>query len=74
MVTLEEARQIAAAWLDRIGGCTEYTTAYMFFNPTEADGGSNSPVIVLKENGICRSMLEFITTYGGGDFIRTIEF
>lgn len=74
MVTMEEARQIAAKWLDGISGCTEYSSAYMFFNPVEADGGPDSSVVVLKENGICCSMPEYITTYGGGKRIRTIEF
>lgn len=74
MVTLEEARQIAAEWLDGISGCTEYTTAYMFFNPVEADGGPDSPVVVLKEDGKRCGMTEFIKSYGGGKKIRTIEF
>lgn len=30
MVSLEEARQIAAEWLDGISGYTEYSTAYVF--------------------------------------------
>ena len=33
MVTLEEAKQIAAEWLSDISDCTEYTTAYVFYNP-----------------------------------------
>ena len=74
MITLEEAQQFASEHLRNIIGYTEYTTAYMFFNPIETDGGSDSPVVVLKENGICCSMPEFITTYGGGKRIRTIEF
>ena len=33
MVTLEDAREIAAGWMKDISGCTEFTTAYAFYNP-----------------------------------------
>ena len=33
MVTMEEARVIAAEWLPDISGCHEFTTAWVFFNP-----------------------------------------
>ena len=50
MITLKEARTIAADRLREIDSCTEYTTAYVFFNSKaeEADGGPDSPVVVLN--------------------------
>lgn len=76
MVTIEEARQIAAEWLDDISGCTEFTTAWSFFNPrTEHSiGGPDASVVVLKETGKRCGFEEFIMNYGGGEMIRTIKF
>ena len=76
MVTLEEAKRIAAEWLDDISGCTEFTTAYSFYNPrTEySDGGPDALVVVMKENGKRCGFTEFIRTYGGGRMIREIKF
>ncbi len=76
MVTLEEAKRIAAEWLDDISACTEFTTAWVFTNPrsAESDGGWDSPVVVLKESGRRCGFPEFIHTYGGGRRIREIRF
>ena len=76
MVTLEEARTIAAEWLDDISGCTEFTTAWSFYNPrTEHSiGGPDASVVVLKETGKRCGFTEFILTYGGGEIIREIKF
>ena len=76
MVTLEEARTIAAEWLDDISGCTEFTTAWSFCNPrTEHSiGGPDASVVVLKESGKRCGFTEFILTYGGGEIIREIRF
>ena len=76
MVTLEEARTIAAEWLDDISGCTEFTTAWSFYNPrTEHSiGGPDASVVVLKESGTRCGFTEFIHTYGGGSIIREIRF
>ena len=76
MVTLEEARRIAAEWLDDISGCTEFTTAWSFYNPrTEHSiGGPDASVVVLKETGKRCGFTEFIHTYGGGEIIREIKF
>lgn len=75
MVTLEEARQIAAEWLDDISGCTEFTTAWSFYNPRTAHsiGGWDAPVVVLKESGKRCGFTEFIKN-GGGKMIRVIKF
>ena len=76
MITMEKARKIAAGWLNDISGCNEFTTAYVFFNPrTEHSiGGPDSSVVVLKENGLRCSFMEYITNYGGGELIRRIDF
>lgn len=75
MITMDEARQIAGEKLRDIDRCTEYTTAYVFFNSNaeEADGGPDSPVVLLVESGKCCGMPEFISIYGGGKMIRTIK-
>ena len=76
MVTMEEARLIAAEWLSDISGCTEFTTAWSFFNPrTEHSvGGPDASVVVLKETGKRCGLSEFIINYDGGEMIRTIRF
>ena len=76
MVTLEEARQIAAVWLKDISGCTEFTTAYAFYNPRTENsiGGPDASVVVMKETGKCCGFTEFIMKYGGGKMIREIKF
>jgi hypothetical protein len=76
MVTLEEARRIAAEWLDDISGCTEFTTAWSFCNPRtgRSIGGPDAAVVVLKESGRRCGFTEFIHTYGGGRMIREIRF
>ncbi len=76
MVTLEEAKRIAVEWLDDICGCTEFNTAYSFFNPrTEHSiGGPDASVVVLKESGKRCSFTEYITSYGGGEIVRTVRF
>ena len=53
MITMQEAQQIAAEWLQDISGCTEFTTAYVFYNPrTEYSiGGPDASVVVMKETG-----------------------
>ena len=67
MITLEEAGKIAAKRLKDIGGCTEYTTAWCFYNPASAnsDGGPDAPVVVMKETGACCGFPEFILKHGG---------
>ena len=76
MVTLEEARQIAAERLSDISGCTEFTTAWSFFNPrTEHSvGDPDASVVVLKETGKRCGFTEFVLNCGGGEMIRTIMF
>ncbi len=76
MVTLEEAKRIAAEWLDDISGCTEFTTAWSFCNPRtgRSIGGPDAAVVVLKESGRRCGFTEFIHTYGGGRMIREIRF
>ena len=76
MVTLEEARQIAAVWPKDISGCTEFTTAYAFYNPRTENsiGGPDASVVVMKETGKRCSFTEFIMKYGGGKMIREIKF
>ena len=76
MISLEEARQIAAERLADISGCTEFTTAWSFYNPRTADsiGGPDSSVVVLKESGTICGFTEFILNYGGGKIIREISF
>ena len=75
MITLEEARQIAAGRLNDISGCNEFTTAYVFYNPRSerSIGGWDAPAVVLKETGKCCGFTEYITAYGGGKMIRKIE-
>lgn len=75
MITLDEAREIAAKRLKNIGGCTEYTTAWCFCSPGSADcdGGSDAPVVVMKETGECCGMPEFILQHGGGERLREIR-
>lgn len=76
MVTLEEAQSIAAEWLKDISGCTEFTTAYSFYNPrTEYSiGGLDASVVVMKESGKRCGFTEFIMKYGGGEMVREIRF
>lgn len=76
MISLEEVRQIAAERLADISGCTEFTTAWSFYNSRTADsvGGPDSSVVVLKESGTCCGFTEFILNYGGGKIIREITF
>ena len=80
MISFEEARQIAAERLAKrlkdISGCTEFTTAWSFYNPRTADsiGGPDSSVVVLKESGKSCGFTEFILNYGGGKIIREITF
>ena len=76
MISLEEARQIAAKRLEDISGCTEFTTAWSFYNPRTADsiGGPDVSVVVLKDSGNSCGFTEFILRYGGGRIIREIKF
>ena len=76
MVTLEEAKRIAAERLDDISGCTEFTTAWAFYSPgsADSDGGPDSSVVVLKESGGRCGFPEFISKHGGGRRIREIRF
>ena len=75
MITLEEARRIAAEWLDDISGCEEYTTAWVFFNPRSAEsiGGWDASVAVLKEDGTRCGMTAFISDHGGEPVLRGRE-
>ena len=76
MVTLEAARRIAADWLTDISGCTEFTTAYAFYNPRTENsiGGPDASVVVMKENGKRCGFTEFIMNFGGGEMIREVQF
>ena len=76
MVTLEDAREIAAGWMKNICGCTEFTTAYAFYNPRTENsiGGPDASVVVMKESGKCCGFTEFIMKHGGGEMIREIKF
>ena len=76
MVTLEEAREIASGWLTDIIGCTEFTTAYAFYNPRTENsiGGHDASVVVMRESGKRCGFTEFIMKYGGGEMIREIKF
>ncbi len=76
MISLEEARQIAAEWLKDISGCTEFTTAYSFYNPRTEDsiGGPDASVVVMKASGKRCGFTEFIVKYGGGEIVREIRF
>ena len=76
MISLEDAKKIAEEWLGRIGGCTEYAGAYVFFsaNSEYSDGGPGSPVVVLKENGARCGLPDFISHHDGGEKIREISF
>lgn len=76
MVTLEEAKEIAGAWLKDICRCTEYSNDYVFANPWSDNtiGGFDSPVAVLKENGKRMSITAFITEVGPGEEIETIYY
>ena len=69
MVTLEDAREIAAGWMKNISGCTEFTTAYAFYNPR-----TENSIVVMKESGKCCGFTEFIMKHGGGEMIREIKF
>ena len=76
MVTLKEAREIASSWLTDISGCTEFTTAYAFYNPRTENSisGPDASVVVMKESGKRCGFTEFIMKYGGGEMIREIKF
>ena len=76
MITLEDAKRIAAKRLKDISGCTEFTTAWSFYNPrTEHSiGGPDSSVVVMKDTGKFCGFTEFILKYGGGERIREILF
>ena len=76
MVTLGDAREIAAGWMKDISGCTEFTTAYAFYNPRTENsiGGPDASVVVIKESGKCCGFTEFIMKHGGGEMIREIKF
>ena len=73
MITMDEARQIAAKRLSDISGCSEFTNAYVFFNPgsEDSDGGWDAPAVVLKEDGKCCAFADYIERYGGGKPIGT---
>ena len=75
MVSMEEARRIAAKRLRDISGCTEYDSAYVFFNPRseETEGGMDAPLAVWKEDGKCFPFDAFVLR-GGGKIMRSIEF
>ena len=75
MITAEEAKQIAAEWLSDICGCTEYSAAYVFYNPRSRHsiGGWDAPVAVLKESGRRCGFTEFLSDCGG-EPIREITF
>lgn len=66
MVTLEEAREIASGWLTDISVCTEFTTAYAFYNPRTENsiGGPDASVVLMKESGKRCGFTEFIMKYG----------
>ena len=74
MITQTEAREIAAKRLKDISGCTEYTTAWCFCSTgsADADGGPDSPVVVMKDTGKSCGFPEFILN-GGGERIREIK-
>ena len=75
MVTMDEARKIAARRLSDISGCTEWTNAYMFFNPRSHDiiGGFDMPVFVMKEDGRIFPCHEYYMKYAGEE-VETIKF
>ena len=72
MISFEEAKRIAAEWLDDICVCTEFTTAYSFSNPRSerSIGVPDASVVVLKDSGKRCSFTEFILSHGGGEIIR----
>ena len=75
MLNMNEAKDIASSRLEDISGCTEFTNAYMFFNPRSENviGGFDMPVFVLKESGKLVTALEYYTTLAGEE-IQTIHF
>ena len=75
MLSMNEAKDIASGWLEDISGCTEFTNAYMFFNPRSENviGGFDMPVFVLKESRRLVTALEYYTTMAV-EVIRTLQF
>jgi hypothetical protein len=53
VLNMNKAKDIASSRLEDISGCTEFSNAYMFFNPRSENviGGFDMPVFVLKETG-----------------------
>ena len=76
MVTMDEARVIAAECLPDISGCHEFTTAWVFFNPRTGDAveGPDAPVVVLKENGVRCGFKPYMRMLGGGQFLKEFRF
>lgn len=62
MVTYEEALEIAKKRMDYIDSCFEYEKAYVFScrEGEFCDGGPNSSVVVLKDNGQITIMPELV--------------
>lgn len=75
MLNMNKAKDIASSRLEDISGCTEFSNAYMFFNPRceNVIGGFDMPVFVLKESGKVVLAFEYYTTMAG-EVIRTIQF
>ena len=74
MITLEQARQVAAKRLGNIGRCMETDTAYVFFSSggPDTDGGPDAPLAVRKDTGEVCSLLQYIAAHGGRP-VRNIE-
>ena len=75
VLNMNKAKDIASRRLEDISGCTEFTNAYMFFNPRSENviGGFDMPVFVLKESGKLVSALEYYTTMTG-EAIQALQF
>lgn len=75
MITYEEALKKAKSIKPDANLCIEKTSAYIFGYDSGKDeaGGSNSPVVIMKEDGKAVSMPYYNAKYSKDKEIKTVK-
>lgn len=70
MIDFKEALDIVGGPACMFDYCTEFTDAFVFSKMDDMSfGGPNSPIVVMKENGLCTIFVDYIGC-GKGEEVR----
>ena len=69
-VSSEQAKELASSCAEYIDYCVEHPDAYVFSKYGDMSFGGNAPVVVLKSNGRCINMVDYIERGTDASFLR----